>query len=44
MENSSREDYRIQSFDPDTQILLKKALKGLHFTKLYCSLYWIYKR
>ncbi|XP_075994909.1 MIF4G domain-containing protein B [Genypterus blacodes] len=27
MENFSREDYRIQSFDPDTQILLKKALK-----------------
>lgn len=28
MENSSKEDYKIQSFDLETQKLLKTALKG----------------
>lgn len=37
MENSA-EDYRIQSFDQDTQMLLKTALKGKVFTLLLC---WI---
>lgn len=29
---SSSDDYRIQVFDMDTQMLLKTALKGQHFT------------
>lgn len=29
---SSSDDYRIQSFDMDTQMLLKTALKGRHVT------------
>ena len=28
MEMSAKEDYKIQSFDPETQNLLKTALKG----------------
>ena len=28
METSAKEDYKIQSFDPETQNLLKTALKG----------------
>lgn len=36
MENST-EDSRIQSFDLDTQVLLKTALKGQQFTVLYYS-------
>lgn len=34
---SSPDDYRIQSFDMDTQMLLKTALKGQHVTVVICE-------
>ncbi len=38
MENST-DDYRIQSFDLDTQMLLKTALKGWHATEIFSLTY-----
>ena len=38
MDNST-DDYKIQSFDLDTQMLLKTALKGKHVTVVLSLIY-----